>query len=37
MDQECFEDLGVNYIDPINFYRDNKAAIQIAHNPIQHD
>jgi hypothetical protein len=24
-------------MDPINLYCDNKAVIQIAHNPVQHD
>ncbi|KAJ8748725.1 hypothetical protein K2173_011276 [Erythroxylum novogranatense] len=29
--------MGGSRTDPINLYCDNKAAIQIAHNPIQHD
>ena len=30
-------ELQVNFENPMNLYRDNKAAIDIAHNPIQHD
>lgn len=30
-------DLGINYKRPMNLHRDNKAAVEIAHNPIQHD
>ena len=31
------KDLRVNYTDIINLYCDNKVAIQIAHNLVQHD
>jgi hypothetical protein len=30
-------DLGIEYIEPINLFCDNKAAITITQNPVQHD
>ncbi|CAL5358524.1 unnamed protein product [Camellia sinensis] len=30
-------DLGINHTDSMRLYCDNKAAINIAHNPVQHD
>ncbi len=30
-------ELGFNLEKPVNLYWDNKAAISIAHNPVQHD
>ena len=30
------KDLEIKYMDPINLCCDNKVAIQIAHNPVQH-
>ena len=30
-------ELGFNLEKPINLYYDNKAAISVAHNPVQHD
>ena len=35
--KSILKDLEIKYTDPINLYCDNKAAIQIAHNPVQHD
>ncbi|WMV50485.1 hypothetical protein MTR67_043870 [Solanum verrucosum] len=31
------KDLGIEFTGPMNLFCDNKAAIQMAHNPVQHD
>ena len=31
------KDLKINFEEPMKLYCDNKAAISIAHNPVQHD
>jgi hypothetical protein len=35
--KSVLKDLEIKYTNPIKLYCDNKAAIQIAHNPVQHD
>ena len=35
--KSVLNDLEIEYTDPINLYCANNAAIQIAHNPVQHD
>ena len=35
--QTLLHDLGVSIDGPMKLYCDNKAAINIAHNPVQHD
>lgn len=35
--RNVLSDLGVKYTKPMNLHCDNKAAIQIAQNPVQHD
>ena len=35
--RNILRDLGIEYATPMNLYCDNKAAIQIAQNPVQHD
>ena len=35
--RNILRDLGIEYATPMNLYCDNKVAIQIAQNPIQHD
>jgi hypothetical protein len=35
--KSILKDLEIKYMNHINLYCDNKAAIQIAHNPVQHD
>ena len=37
MDQEILEELRRPVSSPMKLYCDNKAAISIAHNPVQHD
>ena len=35
--RNILRDLGIEYATPMNLYCDNKVAIQIAQNPVQHD
>ncbi|CAL5390796.1 unnamed protein product [Camellia sinensis] len=35
--QSLLSDIGLDWSGPMTLYCDNKAAISIAHNPIQHD
>ena len=35
--KSVLKDLEIKYTDPINLYYNNKATIQIAQNPVQHD
>ena len=35
--RNILRDLGIEYATPMNLYCDNKAAIQIAQNAVQHD
>ena len=35
--RSVLKDLGIEYEKPMSLYCDNKAAIEIAQNPIQHD
>ena len=35
--RNILRDLGIKYATPMNLYCDNKTAIQIAQNPVQHD
>ena len=35
--RNILRDLGIEYATPMNLYCDNKATIQIAQNPVQHD
>lgn len=35
--KHVLQDLGIDYKDPMSLHCDNKAAIEIAHNPVQHD
>ncbi|GMP31833.1 hypothetical protein CsSME_00005890 [Camellia sinensis var. sinensis] len=35
--RSVLKDLGIEYTCPMNLHCDNRAAIEIAHNPIQHD
>ena len=35
--RNILRDLGIEYATPMNLYCDDKAAIQIAQNPVQHD
>jgi len=35
--QRVLTELGIHYTDPMTLHYDNKAAISIAHNPIQHN
>ena len=35
--QKLLEELHITVEIPIKLYRDNKAAINISHNPVQHD
>ena len=35
--KHVLQELGVDYGSPMRLYCDNKAAIEIAHNPVQHD
>ena len=35
--KRILEELRIPYEKPMKFYRDNKARINIAHNPVQHD
>jgi hypothetical protein len=35
--QRVLTELGIHYMDPMTLHCDNKAAISIAHNPVQHD
>ena len=35
--RNVLRDLGIEYATPMNLYCDNKAAIQITQNPVQHD
>ncbi|XP_061354632.1 secreted RxLR effector protein 161-like [Gastrolobium bilobum] len=35
--KSILSDLGISYDQPMNLFCDNKAEIEIAHNPVQHD
>ena len=35
--RSVLKDLGIEYATPMNLYCGNKAAIEIAQNPVQHD
>ena len=35
--RNILRDLGIEYAKPMNLHCDNKAAIEIAQNPVQHD
>ena len=35
--KNVLQDLGINYEKPMSLHCDNKAAIEITHNPVQHD
>lgn len=35
--KNVLQDLGIDYEKPMSLHCDNKAAIEIAHNPVQHD
>ena len=35
--KQVLQDLGIDYETSMNLHCDNKAAIEIAHNPVQHD